>query len=78
VTELVCAEFVELVTAFLDGALDPATEARVVDHLAGCDGCERYLDQVRQTVRATGTLTGDELPADVRDRLLAAFREGEV
>lgn len=77
-TDLVCAEFVELVTEFMDGGLDPAAQARMVDHLAGCDGCERYLDQVRQTVRATGTLTGDQLPAEVRDRLLAAFREGEV
>lgn len=49
-TELRCDEFVEMVTAFMDGALDPLQERRFVDHVAECDGCELYLDQVRRTI----------------------------
>jgi nicotinate-nucleotide adenylyltransferase len=45
-----CDEFVELVTAHLEGTLDDETERRVVEHLALCDGCARYLQQVRHTV----------------------------
>ena len=37
---MTCAELVELVTAFLEGALDPDTERRFIEHLAVCDGCE--------------------------------------
>jgi predicted anti-sigma-YlaC factor YlaD len=74
VSELDCAELVELVTAFLDGALDDETERRVVDHLALCGGCGRYLDQVSATVRTLGELPPDELPAQARAALLDAFR----
>jgi predicted anti-sigma-YlaC factor YlaD len=69
-----CVEFVELVTAYLEGALDAETEQRVVDHMALCDGCERYLDQSRDTVRRLGDLPPQNLSNDARHALLAAFR----
>jgi anti-sigma factor RsiW len=69
-----CAEFVELVTAYLDGALDPATERRFVKHLAGCEGCDRYLDQIRATIKELGHLPVQTLAPEARDRLLDAFR----
>jgi anti-sigma factor RsiW len=73
--ELDCDEFVELVTAYLDGALDAADQQRVLDHLALCDGCSTYLDQIRETVRAVAELPPPGgLPDAGRDRLLEAFR----
>ncbi|WP_327138818.1 anti-sigma factor family protein [Nocardia sp. NBC_01327] len=69
-----CDEFVELVTLFLDGALDAATEQRFVDHLSLCDGCDAYLDQFRQTIQITGELPAESLSAPARDTLLSAFR----
>jgi predicted anti-sigma-YlaC factor YlaD len=76
VTDMDCNEFVELVTEFLDGALDEESQARFVDHLSLCDGCTAYLDQIRETVRALDDLpAGDRLPGEARDRLLAAFRD---
>jgi anti-sigma factor RsiW len=69
-----CDEFVELVTAYLDGALTPSDEQRFVEHLAECDGCDRYLEQIRTTVGALGALPTQGLAPDARDRLLAAFR----
>jgi anti-sigma factor RsiW len=75
VTELHCAELVELVTDYLDGALDDEAERRVADHLAGCDGCTTYVDQIRRTVAELGSSPADvELRPEVRDALLAAFR----
>ena len=76
VTEpLDCDEFVELVTAYLDDALEPADRQRVLDHLDLCDGCSTYLEQVRATVRAVGELPSPGgLPDAGRDRLLEAFR----
>ena len=75
VSDLVCAEFVELVTAFLDGTLDPITERRLVDHLPNCVGCERYLDQFRQTIRSLGELPADGLERADREALITAFRD---
>jgi MFS family permease len=75
VSDLTCVEFVELVTAFLDGALDPITERRLVDHLPNCVGCERYLDQFRQTIQTLGDLPPQSLSSKDRDAMLAAFRE---
>jgi len=70
-----CDEFVELVTAYLEGHLDPDTEQRFVAHLTECDGCDRYLEQIRATVRALGRLPPETLTEPTRDRLLAAFRD---
>ncbi len=70
-----CDAFVELVTAYLEGTLDPDTTQRFVAHLAECDGCDQYLEQMRVTVRAVHRLPAETLSEPVRDRLLAAFRE---
>jgi len=70
-----CNELVELVTAYLDGALDPDTRARFDSHLVDCDGCENYLQQFRETVRTVGKITDDELDPAFRNRLLDAFKD---
>jgi anti-sigma factor RsiW len=72
---LSCDEFVELVTAYLEGALDAETERRFVAHLAECDGCDQYLSQMRAIRDALGELPADRLGGQARDRLLAAFRD---
>jgi anti-sigma factor RsiW len=69
-----CNELVELVTAYLDGALDPDTQARFDEHLLGCEGCENYLQQFRETVRTVGKISDDELDPAFRNRLLDAFK----
>ncbi|TCC08528.1 anti-sigma factor family protein [Kribbella soli] len=71
---MTCAELVELVTAFLEGALDPDTERRFIEHLAICDGCETYVDQMRRTVAEVGQVEPESLSDETRDRLLEAFR----
>ncbi|HEY9334370.1 anti-sigma factor family protein [Kribbella sp. NPDC004138] len=71
---MTCAELVELVTAYLDGALAPETEQRFVEHLALCDGCEIYVEQIRRTAAEVGRVEPENLPEETRDRLLDAFR----
>jgi predicted anti-sigma-YlaC factor YlaD len=69
-----CDEFVELVTAYLDGALGAADEQRVLEHLDLCDGCSTYLGQVRATIATLHELPPEEGSTPGRDRLLEAFR----
>jgi anti-sigma factor RsiW len=71
---LTCAELVELITAYLDGALPAAAHARFDQHLAGCSGCRAYLEQMRLTIRTVGGLTPEAIPAPARTRLLETFR----
>jgi len=64
---------VELVTAYLDDALDPADRERFEEHLVFCDGCQNYLEQIRTTVRLTGQLEW-EFPPELQEQMLEAFR----
>ena len=71
---MTCEEFVELVTAYLDGELDPATTNRFEEHLDLCPGCVTYLDQFRETIDLLGELPEESLSQEASERLLAAFR----
>jgi anti-sigma factor RsiW len=70
-----CQEMVELVTLYLDGALDAATQARFEQHLQQCEGCAGYLEQFRTTVDAIGAIREEQIDPVFRARLLVAFAE---
>jgi anti-sigma factor RsiW len=72
--ELSCQQVVELVTAYLDGALDDAERTRFETHLVYCEGCDRYLDQMRGTIATVGGLASDDVAPQAMDELLDAFR----
>ena len=74
----VCRQFVEDVTAFLDGVLPDHVMELVEAHLADCPHCREYLSQMQSTIALTRALTDDDvdaMPAEVRERLMQAFRE---
>jgi anti-sigma factor RsiW len=74
----VCRNFVEDVTAYLEGALPDEVAILVELHLADCPHCREYLSQMQLTIEKTRALTEydvDAMPADVRDRLMEAFRD---
>jgi anti-sigma factor RsiW len=71
--ELACQQVVELVTAYLDDALDPNDRERFEEHLVFCDGCQKFLEQMRTTVRLAGHVE-QELPPELEERMLEAFR----
>jgi anti-sigma factor RsiW len=72
---MTCEEFVELVTAYVEGNL-PAEDRRSFDeHLALCPGCERYLAQFRATIDLLGELPEESISSPARERLLDAFSQ---
>lgn len=73
--EITCQELVELVTAYLEGALPPPDRARFETHLGDCEHCKAYVEQMRLTIRLLGHLEEASLPLTVWERLLAAFRD---
>ena len=72
--DLSCQELVELVTDYFEDALTPSERDRFEAHLTGCAGCQTYLEQMRQTIRATGRLSEESLEPGVREQLLKVFR----
>jgi anti-sigma factor RsiW len=71
---LTCRELVELVTEYLEGTLSATDRARFESHLDTCSHCRRYVEQMRLTIRATGTLSDETISPEGRDALLEAFR----
>ena len=72
--ELACRELVELVTDYLEDALPAGERERFEAHLAECDACDAYVEQVRATIRLAGRAAALEQPAQTAG-LLAMFRE---
>jgi predicted anti-sigma-YlaC factor YlaD len=74
VEELSCREVVEILGDYLEGAMTPEDRVRLEQHLADCDGCTAYLEQLRVTIRLSGRLTEDAVSAEGIAPLLEAFR----
>ena len=72
---LTCAELVEIVTEYLEGTMPTELRQRFDDHLALCDGCTEYVEQIRETVLALGSISEDNLSDPGRQALLDAFRD---
>lgn len=69
-----CRQFVEIVTDYLEQQLDEARRLWTEEHLAQCDACRAYLDQMRQTISSLRGLGDETLDAPQRERILAAMR----
>lgn len=72
---LSCRELVELVTAYLEGALPAGARKRFEAHVAECDGCTTYLEQMRTTIRLSGALQVEDVSPQAERVLMLAFRE---
>jgi anti-sigma factor RsiW len=74
VEDLPCREVTEILDGYLDGTMPAGDRARLEAHLRSCEGCVNYLDQLRTTIRLTGTLSDGTLPPATTTALLDAFR----
>jgi anti-sigma factor RsiW len=72
--EMACRELVELVTDYLEDRLSARDRARFEAHLADCDYCATYVEQMRQTIRTLGRIPEESISSEARDALLTAFR----
>lgn len=72
---LTCAEVVKLITRYMDEALSAEERRRFEEHVAICPPCRAFLGQVRRTVELTGELREEDVPSDMEQHLLEAFRD---
>ena len=72
--ELTCKELVELVSDYLESALSSENKERFEVHLATCDGCAAYLQQMRKTIQTVGNLEENYLSPQAKVDLLRLFR----
>jgi predicted anti-sigma-YlaC factor YlaD len=72
---LVCREFVQFVTDYLEGVLPNHERRRFEAHLAECDGCTGYLEDVRRLVGSLSLLPLAPPDPHTREVLLRAFNE---
>ena len=73
--DLSCKELVELVTAYVEGALGADERTRFDAHLTECPDCVEYVAQFRRTVAAIGLAAPElERTPPVSD-LLRIFRD---
>jgi anti-sigma factor RsiW len=71
--EIVCREAVELVTDYLEGALSRADRKRFEKHLAICEHCTEYLEQIREAISLASRLTPVEMSPRMRDDLVGLY-----
>jgi anti-sigma factor RsiW len=71
--DLVCRDAVALMTDYLEGSLSPRRRARLERHLAGCDGCDEYLRQIRVTIDVLGRVEPEDLEPEAREELVELF-----
>jgi anti-sigma factor RsiW len=68
---IVCQDFVEEVTNYLEGKLSEAERRWTDEHLAQCDACRAYLEQMRATIAALKGLRETEVDPELRSRILS-------
>jgi len=74
VDHVTCREFVEILTDYLEGALDAGERAEIERHIVICRGCSNYLEQVHSTIDLLGRIGADQPGEAPTGASLAIFR----
>jgi predicted anti-sigma-YlaC factor YlaD len=74
VEHLSCRELVEVLTAYLEGALTPEQRADIERHLVFCHGCADYAGQMRRTTELLGRMAAGDPVERPDEDLLKLFR----
>ena len=70
---LACQQMVELITDYLEDVM-PRSQRRAFEaHLAGCEHCTEYLEQMRTTILLSGRLRSEDLTPAMREEFSALF-----
>ena len=73
VKDINCRQAVSLIGDYLEGQLSRRDRRRLESHLAACDACSAYLEQMRVTITLTGRVEPEDLSPAALDALLEVF-----
>jgi anti-sigma factor RsiW len=76
VEHLTCRELVEVLTDYLEGALDPDERVEIERHLVICRGCQNYVEQFHTTIDLLGRIADE--PHEPAAGALTIFREWQA
>ncbi len=68
-----CREAVTLIGGFLDGTLARRERRRLEKHVAACDACREYLEQMRAIIAVTGRVGPEDLSDDALEVLMDLY-----
>ena len=74
-TDLTCAQGVELLIDYLEGTLSPELSAAVDAHVAGCPRCVAFVEAYRDAPRLMREATVQAFPADLQQSLMTFLRK---
>ena len=72
--DLVCQQAIELLTEYLEGTLSRRQRRRLRAHLDECPNCSAYLEQIRITIRLSGSIEPEDLSPQAQDELTELYR----
>jgi len=75
---MACDEYLELISAAVDGALSPAEEERLTAHLVDCPECRELLSDLQVLHARLSQLPAVEVPEGLTERILAAVEKDNV
>jgi anti-sigma factor RsiW len=76
--DVTCREVAELLSDYLDDAIPAPDRARLDAHLAECNGCAAALEQLRETIRVSGTLTEEQVEQEELEPIRSVFRAWRI
>jgi anti-sigma factor RsiW len=78
VDHVTCREFVEVLTDYLEGALDAHERAEIERHIVICRGCSNYIEQMRSTIDLLGRIAAAAPADEPATAALAIFRQWQA
>ena len=70
-----CPEYMENLSDYLDGGMDPELCAEIEAHLGECNNCRIMVDTLRQTVTLCREGKPEPLPESLEKKLTGLLRE---
>ncbi len=71
--DIACREAVAFISDYLDQNLTGRERRRLERHLAGCGACSAYLEQMKETIALTGTVTVEDMSQEALDELVEVY-----
>lgn len=64
-----CRQYLEAISAYVDGALEDELCRELEAHMATCDNCRVVVNTVAKTISLYHQMPAPEMPSHVRERL---------